>query len=421
LARIFNAALHAKGILMKRTCLAGLSALFLTGPAAAQSASDAFVKSIGSDGITATLANMEALQTSLSRNPLPEEQFTIASLHFLAAIEAALQARWRAGVPDNLVFLPVMRLPIPENPSPEPFDPALVATLFTDISTRMEESRGWLSAIPADADFAVEVDFADIWFDINANGTRDDGEDMAGTLGPMLLGWQWDARDPATPPPTIRFDAADAAWLSAYTHLLQGLSDTVLAYDPTAAIARMQGARTALGIAPGTVDFDYYGLEEASDYISIITGALDQQPDAARLASAHAHFLQMIAENRRFWGMVVQETDNAQEWIPNDTQTSALGLTLPPGTGAMWMAVLSDGEALLNGKALIPYWRAAEGRGINLQRMFTEPAPVDVIGWVQGYAAVPYLEQGRTVSADSWRAFEQMLAGDALLFTVFLN
>jgi hypothetical protein len=402
---------------MKRICLAGLTAAVLTAPASAQSVSDA----IREDGITATLAEMEALQARLSRNPLPEEQFTIASLHFLAAIEAALQARWRAGVPDNLVFLPVMRLPIPENPSPEPFDPALVATLFTDISTRMEESRGWLSAIPADADFAVEVDFADIWFDINANGTREDGEDMAGTLGPMLLGWQWDARDPATPPPTIRFDAADAAWLSAYTHLLQGLSDTVLAYDPTAAIARMQGARTALGIAPGTVDFDYYGLEEASDYISIIAGALDQQPDAARLASAHAHFLQMIAENRRFWGMVVQETDNAQEWIPNDTQTSALGLTLPPGTGAMWMAVLSDGEALLNGKALIPYWRAAEGRGINLQRMFTEPAPVDVIGWVQGYAAVPYLEQGRTVSADSWRAFEQMLAGDALLFTVFLN
>jgi hypothetical protein len=129
----------------------------------------------------------------------------------------------------------------------------------------------------------------------------------------------------------------------------------------------------------------------------------------------------MIAENRRFWGLVVQETDNDREWVPNDAQTSALGLTLPPGTGQMWMAVLADGEALLNGKALVPYWRAAEGRGINLQRLFTEPAPVDLIGWVQGYAAVPYLEQGRTVSADSWQAFEQMLGGDALLFTLFLN
>ena len=51
----------------------------------------------------------------------------------------------------------------------------------------------------------------------------------------------------------------------------------------------------------------------------------------------------------------------------------------------------------------------------------SEPAPVDLVGWFQGYAAVPYLEEGRTVSGDSWRAFEQMLAGDALLFTVFLN
>jgi hypothetical protein len=417
LARIFNAARQAKGILMKRICLAGLATILLAAPATAQSVSEA----IREDGITATLAEMEAFQQGLSSLPRPEDQFTIASLHFLAAIEAALQARWRAGVADNLIFLPIMRLPIPENPNPEPFDPALVTTLFADISARMEESRGWLSAIPADADFAVEVDFADVWFDINANGTRDNGEDMAATLGPMLMGWQWDARDPATPLPTVRFDAADAAWLAAYTHLLSGISDTVVAYDPTTAMARMQDARVALGIAPGVVDFDYYGLEEASDYISVIMGALDQQPDAARLQSAHAHFLQMIAENRRFWGMVVQETDNAQEWIPNDTQTSALGLTLPPGTGAMWMAVLSDGEALLNGKALIPYWRAAEGHGVNLKRMFSEPAPIDLIGWVQGYAAVRYLEQGRTVSADSWRAFEQMLGGDALLFTLFLN
>jgi hypothetical protein len=397
---------------MKHICLAGLSTLLLASAVQAQSLSS----EIGTTGITATATRLEAIA-----DPAPEDLFALGALRFLGTLEATLQARWRAGVSDNMMFLPVMRLPIPENPSPQPLDPALITTLFADISARMDAARAPLAAIPAGADFAVDIAFADIWFDINANGTRDTDEDMATTLGPILMGWQWGARDPATPLPTVRFDAADAAWLMAYTHLLAGISDTVVAYSPTDAIRRMQDTRAALGITPGVTNLEYYGMDEAADAVSIVIGALDQQPDAARLASAHAHFLQMIAENRRFWGLVVQETDNAREWLPNDAQQSALGLTLPPGTGEMWMAVLSDAEALLNGKALVPYWRAADGTGVNLARMFTEPAPVDLIGWFQGYAAVPYLEDGRTVSGDSWMAFEQMLAGDALLFSVFLN
>lgn len=397
---------------MNRFLVAALSTCLLTSAAHAQSLS----AEIGTTGITATAARLDALA-----DPAPEDLFALGALRFLGAIEGALQARWQTGVSDSMMFLPVMRLPIPENPNPTPLDPALITTIFTDIAADMDAARAPLAAIPAGADFGVEIAFADIWFDIDANGTRDAGEDMAATLGPILMGWQWDARDPATPLPVLRFDAADAAWLMAYTHLLQGISETVVAYSPTDAIARMQNTRAALGLAPGVTNFEYYGMDEAADAVSIVIGALDQQPDAARLASARAHFLQMIAENRRFWGMVVQETDNDREWIPNDAQQSALGLTLPPGTGPAWMAVLSDGEALLNGKALIPYWRAADGTGVNLRRMFTEPAPFDLIGWFQGYAAVPYLEQGRTVSGDSWLAFEQMIAGDALLFTVFLN
>ncbi len=399
---------------MKHLVLTGLATLLLT--TAAQAQTQSISAEIGTNGITATATRLEGVAS-----PTPEDLFALGALHFLGTIEGALQARWQTGVSDSMVFLPIMRLPIPENPNPAPLDPAFITSIFTDIAADMDAARAPLAAIPAGTDFGVEIAFADIWFDINANDSRDPGEDMAETLGPILMGWQWDSRDPATPLPTVRFDAADAAWLMAYTHLLAGISETIVAYSPTDAITRMQDTRTALGLAPGVTNFEYYGMDEAADAISIVIGALDQQPDAARLASAHAHFLQMIAENRRFWGMVVQETDNAQEWIPNDAQQSALGIPLPPGTGPMWMAVLSDGEALLNGKALIPYWRSPEGTGINLQRMFTEPAPVDLIGWFQGYAAVPYLEQGRTVSGDSWRSFEQMLDGDALLFTVFLN
>jgi hypothetical protein len=373
---------------------------------------------IGTNGIAATTAR-------LSSATAPEDLFALGALRFLGGIEAALQARWRMGVSDSMMMLPVMRLPIPENPAPAAFDPAFLTTIFTDISTRMQAAREPLLKIPADADFGVEIAFADIWFDINANTTRDDGEDAGAVLGPILMGWQWDERDPATPLPVVRFDAADAVWLLAYTHLLQGISDTVIAYDPTAAVTRMVDTRAELGLVrkppvEGEYNFDD-SFGDFADIASVVTGALDQPPNTDRLTSAHTHFLAMVAQNRRFWPLVNAETDNVMEWIPNDAQQSALGVALPPGTGTTWLAVLDDAEGLLNGDLLIPYWRSDANHGVNLARMFTEPAPIDLIGWIQGYAAVPYFEQGRTVSAQNWMAFEQMMAGDALLFTIFLN
>jgi hypothetical protein len=370
---------------------------------------------IGKQGIQPTLTMIE----SLSRIHTPEEKFAQGGLEFLRAVEIGLQTRWRLGVNDSLGILPILRLPVPENPNPAPTDPAFVATFFTEVAARMEAARLPLEEIAATDDFALVIDLADLWFDVNADSARNPGEDASAILGPMLMGWQWDARDPATPLPVVRFDTADAAWLMAYTHLLQGISETVLAYDPTAAITRVFEANAAMGAVSDTAD--YFDLGRFADSTAIVIGALEQEPDKPRLAAAHAHFLQMIAENRRFWGAVLLETDNDREWLPNDAQQSALGLTLPPGTGQLWMGVLSDGEALLNGKALIPYWRAAEGRGINLRRMFLEPAPIDLMGWVQGYAALPYLEEGRAVSADNWRRFETLMFSDTLLMAVFLN
>ncbi|MFN3991816.1 MAG: hypothetical protein ACK4IU_02785 [Tabrizicola flagellatus] len=242
-------------------------------------------------------------------------------------------------------------------------------------------------------------------------------------LGPVLLGWQWQAPDPAAPPLTVRFDAADAAWLAAYTHVMSGVANTVLAYDPAASIDRVIAARAAIRVAPpspGNYSFDA-SFGQFLDAFAMLEGAVNQPPDAARATAAKDHFLSMIAENRRFWSLVALETDNTLEWIPNDRQTSALGLELPAGTGDTWLGVLADGEALLQGRLLIPYWRGPTGQGINLGRMFDDPAPMSIIGWAQGWAAVPYLEHGPVVTATSLRRFEALMGGDAGLMMVFLN
>jgi hypothetical protein len=388
--------------------------LTLAGPALADTGISA---EIARSGLTATEARLAALPA-----PTDEDRFALGGVRFLKTVEGALQLRWRSGLTDSLGMLPVLRLPIAENPTPEPAGPGLVADLFRDVAAGMETARLPLDAIADDAAFGVEISLADLWFDVNANSRRDEGEDLLPLLGPMILGWRWADRAPAAPAPVIRFDAADAAWLSAYTHMLGGVANLVLTYDPTEATARVLDARDKMAaFGPVTPD-PLTGAEGvgAVDLIAITLDALDSPPDAARAAAARDDFLAMIADNRRFWTLVERETDNDREWLPNDRQTSALGIAVPPGTAKTWQAVLDDAEALLQGKVLAPYWRVS-GAGLNVARLFTDPRPVDLAGWIQGAAALPYLEKGRVVSADNWRRFEAMMGGEAMLFTLYLN
>ena len=374
---------------------------------------------IASTGLGATETRLAALPA-----PSDSERFALAGVRFLGAVEAALQLRYSAGLTDRTGMLPFLRLPIADNPAPQAFQPAMIAELFQTVDAKLEQARAPLSEISEGSDFMLEINFADLWFDINANHARDPGEDALATLGPMLMGWQWDSRDPATPAPVVKFDAADAAWLSAYTHLLQGISALVLAYDPTEPIARITAAREKMigfgGTAPSFLGGGSGGLDEV-DLIAIVIAALQQTPDAGRMTAAQQHFLSMIADNRRFWAAVALEADDAAEWLPNDKQHSALGITLPPDTGKLWLGVLDDAEALLRGSKLAPYWRQEGAAGVNIAKVFTDPRPADLAGWIQGWAAAPYLEQGQLVSDQNWRAFEQMMGGEAMLLSFYLN
>ena len=386
-------------------------------PAAAETIS----AEIGTSGLAATETRLAALSA-----PTDADRFALGGVRFLRTVEGALQLRWQTGLSEQMTMLPFLRLPIPENPSPVAFDPAAIATLFKNVSSGMEGARAPLAEISPNANFGVEIAFKDIWFDINSNQTRDTGEDLLTALGPMIMGWAWDARDPATPAPVIRFDGADAAWLSAYTHLLGGLSDMILAYDPTAPITRINDARTAMTkfgvIAPDPMFGMGGGASlDAVDYFAMILATLNQTPDKARMLSAQTHLLAMVDDNRRFWAEVATESDNDKEWIPKDGQKSAMGIDLPPGTGPMWLGVLSDVEALLKGEKLIPFWRIDGPAGVNIARMFTDPRAIDVASWIQGEGAVPYLETGDLISPQNLNQFDAMMSGETMLFTLYLN
>jgi hypothetical protein len=375
---------------------------------------------IGRAGLAPTEARLAALPS-----PTDEEKFALGGLRFLRAIEISFQIRWQNGMTDRTGMLPLLRLPVPDNPSPAPFDPASVAEIFRQAETTLTSAHQVLKTIPDTADFGLTINLGDLWFDVNANATRDPEEGLLDIAGPALLGWQWSQRDPATPAPVIRFDVADAAWLAAYAHGLQAISQVALAYDPTEPVTRILATRDSLQqhgpLPPDMIMGNQGDGLQTLDTVAILLAALNQQPDLAPMSAARDNLLAAIAQNRIFWTRVAAETDNQAEWLPNAKQTSALGLTLPPDTGAVWQGVLADGEALLKGEKLVPYWRSGDGAGINLAKVFTEPRPVDVPGWLQGWAAMPYYQAGETVSAENWGRFESLIGGDAMLMALWLN
>ena len=389
-------------------CLAASPALSERSPLSAE---------IATTGIAATEARLSALPA-----PAPADLFAIAGLRFLSGVERALQLRWETGIRADWSELPLLRLPIPENPDARPFASTDIATLFEGVAADMDNARDALTRL-GPQDFALEIALDDLWFDINRNGTRDTGEDMRAVAGLTLAGAGRGGMRPVADP-VIRFDAADAAWLQAYTHFLSGFVTLGLAFDPAPAIDRVLASSRAIyalwGETPPPNALDMMFGRQV-DRAAMVLLALGQQPDPAMTRAAHGHFLAMITENRRFWALVEAETDNAAEWVPNDRQTSGLGLPMPPGTGARWQAVLADAEGLLKGDLLIPHWRMGAEAGINLRRMFEEPAPVDIITWVQGEGLLPWAEKGPRATTDSWRDFQRLVQGDGILFAIFLN
>ena len=185
----------------------------------------------------------------------------------------------------------------------------------------------------------------------------------------------------------------------------------------------------------------------ALDAAGMVLGALGQEPDASRSRAARKLFLDVIASNRVFWDLAFQETDDDREWLPNPDQHPVLGTsvlaqfapedaaagtsgegagneapsgpTLPPETRAAWEGVLGQAEDLLEGRALLPFWRSDEG--INMARLFDQPAPVRLDEWIQGRALLPYLEKGPIADTEALRAFSDLFPGSAGLMAVWLN
>lgn len=375
---------------------------------------------IAENGISSTIDTLESAEAS------PDRDMALAGLRFLSAVEKGYQARWKSGATQPMVPFPILGAMLPENPDPEDLSSDFVNQLAKDMNTTMEEVR---DTIP-DEDAALVLRLSDLWLDVNMDAKRSPDEDLL-----KLTGLTPPAEPNEKPTDEIRFDAADAHWLRAYTHLVQAVSTAILAFDPEPELARSIELNKALqdqmiawnekiesgqsgDETPSVMAMSFAGIV---DKVAIVLKTLRHEPDTGKINDAAEHINAMIAANREFWQAVATETDNDREWIPNEKQEAALGFDIPDGAGDAWLKVLADAEAVLNGEKLIPYWRFAPGYGIDLSSWLNDPQPVDVVDWIQGTAALPYAREGETMSREGWGEFSQMFGGRAGLYMVLFN
>lgn len=276
-----------------------------------------------------------------------------------------------------------------------------------------------LADIEDGADVSLSIALTDLWLDVNADGVRQPrSEDLVALIGGL---GRRGARD--SPPVIVTFDTADAAWLAAYANLISAFAEMILAFDPTEPLARINDAEARIeAMRPRNSRTMFDQFRPTLNYAAVVIQSLGQQPDGAALVRAAGHFRALFAQNRTAWLRIQSETDDQNEWIPNDRQRSALGLEFPEGTGAAWLEVLADLEKVLNGELLLPHPVLGEGVGISLARYLESPGPIDVSAWLHGHGAVDYLESGSVLSPRSWSMFERLVGRrNSILFAVILN
>lgn len=389
---------------------AALSLLALTSCSSEQAEPDLplWTVALAEDGLAAAEASLAA-QTEGD-----ETAFLLGGVRFLRAAESIMQVRYN-NYSGALPLVPGMRNTLPPNPDGQ-FDPAFVETAMTGALEHLAGAEAALDGA-MDTDFAVEIALTDLWFDIDGDGVRSDWESLLAVMG-ELNGAPEEGFEGV-----VRFDTADAEWLKAYVHVMSGMAELTLSVDPTPAIRTVTEGRAKLESVGGVNESGFIPDDTWIDTAAAVLTTLRGVPDATRTRAAHGHFKKMIAHNRAFWTEVAAETDNDREWLPNAEQSSAFGIPVDADTAQGWQDVLLEVEQILDGEKLVPYWRVREeaGVGVNIKTLMESPGDMDLILWIQGAGAAPYLEKGELADLAAWQRFTQMTRGNSLLFAVWFN
>lgn len=366
----------------------------------------------------------------------PASAYAAGAGEFFTALEILAGGLHRHGFESPQSFmLPLMRLPIPDNPDPEPLTYEQFRAILVAFRDRLETSAATLGSVPADADIGMVVDLTHAGIDLNEDGAIAPDESMAAIMASLSRGGI--SSDGAASSLTFRFDRADGFWLQGYAEFLMAQADFWLAHDFRTMFDgsfHMLFPRAKLPLQDvlvppaGDMGSSIFSSEwRIADFISMVHLVNWPVVEPERRQAARRHLLEMIRLSRQDWKAIRAETDNDREWLPGPQQKGEnplTGLEVGEEQVEAWLATLTMAEDLLEGRKLLPHFRitASTGQGINMKRFFEEPKPFDLVLSITGPAIAPYLESGEIVTSGEFDQIQRQFGGGGFLtFALWFN
>lgn len=380
------------------------------------------------DGIAASKAGLRINPNDHSA------RFGLGVLQFLRAVEQLGQSQHRYGLlHERAGQIPFLRLPTPKNQDPEQISYAECRAIFARLAADLQVAEATLAQVDT-ADVKLPLYFGRIRLDLDGDGEASAEETFWRIFALFHRGVDASAGEKFR----IALDGGDVHWLRGYCHLLMAFCDMILAHDwqelfercGHLVYPRAESPHTFLAEEDTSADmeFEFRLIADTVAFVHLINFDVIE-PD--RMRSAHQHLLSMIGQSRASWQRILAETDDDDEWLPNPNQQGVIpNVRIRRDMIDGWHELLDELEAVLRGRKLIPFWRGyrerfeevlSQSRGVNLQRVFTQPRRFDLVMWVSGTAATPYLEEGQLAGLETWNRLMRIFGGEFFGFAIWFN
>jgi hypothetical protein len=354
-------------------------------------------------------------------------RFGLGIVQLMAGVERLSQSLYRYGLQQNWLtgILPFVRLPIPSNPLPKPITYANASQILETFLADLTIVQKTLEPI-ADPTVKLPLRLGAIRLDIDKNGRLTEQESFRRMFEAITGSRVPEAEARAF---QISFDYGDVLWLRGYCHLLSAMAETILAHDGR----EVFNATGHLFFAQPDTPYSFLRQEESqfqnapeinfTDVIAFIHLLRFPVEQPARMTNALEHLQATLALSRQSWRAIGTETDDDFEWLPNPKQTGIIpGVRVTQEMIDGWLMFVDEAETLLAGKVLAPFWRGKEGAlGVNLKQVFSQPQTIDVILWIQGTGAAPYLESGTLTNPNVWNELFRIFGGQFFGFAAWFN
>jgi hypothetical protein len=307
----------------------------------------------------------QALETALAAAPKDDQiRFGLGVLQFIRGVERLGQSFHQHGAKSENTNIPFLRLPVPENADPAPINYTAFRRILDDFARDLSAAEATLAGVTDDK-VKLPLHLAAIHLDLEGDGkpTNRFMDILKRVMQRQQFGFL-----KSNPDFLVCFDRGDVAWLRAYCHLLMGMLDFYLAFDTEQSFDL---SADELFAKPkkrfrGTEAERWQKIQEAEKEIAV--------KEPVRLGRFRKHLIKVAELNRETWKHIRAETDNDHEWLPNPRQKGVLGLPVRDEMIDAWLAMMTELEALLDGKRTFPQsFINKNGKGLNLKTLLDDP------------------------------------------------